>query len=152
MNKRIGIISDTHGLLRPEVVEILETCDYVTHGGDIDNEDTLEELRALKPLTIVKGNNDWGPWADDLDEMVTVEIEGVCFLIVHDKKQVPKELDHVDVVVFGHSHKYYEHTEDGVLWLNPGGCGRSRFRLPVTMAVIEMGQGQIQVEKIIICR
>ncbi|MCQ4636911.1 metallophosphatase family protein [Anaerovorax odorimutans] len=145
MAKRIGILADTHGLLRPEVLEILRGCDCVIHAGDIDREDVLRQLQAVAPLYIVRGNNDRGQWAKDLDEQIRVEIGGIAFFIVHDKKFIPKDLTDIDVVVFGHSHKYFCETKDGTLWLNPGSCGRRRFSLPVTMAALEIEDGGFEV-------
>ncbi len=147
MSTRIAILSDTHGLLRPEILRIVRTCDHILRGGDINQPEILDELRAVAPLYAVRGNND-KEWAESLPQSLTVSIECVSFFMVHSKKDVPPELGAAQVVVFGHSHKYYEQELDGRLWLNPGSCGPRRFDQPITMAVIEAGQGRYRVEKI----
>ena len=101
---KIAILSDTHGLLRSEVVEYLETVDAVLHGGDINKQSIVDELRQYAPLYVVRGNND-KDWAEAIPHDLTVTLAGVTFFMVHNKKEVPKDLSDVDVVVFGHSHK-----------------------------------------------
>lgn len=149
MSKRIGIISDTHNFLREEVVEILRTCDYILHAGDIIKEEILDELRPLASIYAVRGNNDWG-WAQKLSRSLSFTIEGVKFFMVHDKKDVAWNLGDTQVVVFGHSHKYFEGKKDGRLWINPGSCGHQRFGQEVTMAVMTIENGSCQVEKIVL--
>ncbi|MEA4895944.1 MAG: metallophosphoesterase family protein [Oscillospiraceae bacterium] len=146
---RIAVLSDTHGLLRPEVLRIVRTCDCILHGGDINKPEILDELRTIAPLYVVRGNND-KDWAKDLPQSLSVTLEGVSFFIVHNKKDVPLELGTAQIVVFGHSHKYFEQELNGLLWLNPGSCGPRRFDQPITMAVIEAEQGRYHTEKIII--
>ena len=123
---RLAILSDTHGLLRPQVVEYLKTADAILHGGDINKPAIVEQLQQFAPLYIVRGNND-KEWAEDIPHDLTVTLEGVTFFMVHNKKEVPVDLSGVDVVVFGHSHKYVQEEKSGVLWLNPGSCGPRRF-------------------------
>ena len=149
MKTKIGIISDTHGLLRPQVLEILKTCDCILHGGDINRPEILDQLRWLGTLYVVRGNND-KEWAEGLSENLRFTIGGVNFFMVHNKKNMVRNLDGVDVVVFGHSHKYFEKEVDGRLWLNPGSCGRRRFNQEITMAVMTVEDGSFEVEKIII--
>lgn len=129
---RIAILSDTHGLLRPEVVEHLKTADAILHGGDINKQAIVDELRQYAPLYIVRGNND-KEWAEDIPHHLTVTLGGVKFCMVHNKKEVPADLSGVDAVVFGHSHKYVQEERDGRLWLNPGSCGPRRFHQEITM-------------------
>ena len=145
--RRIGIISDTHGLLRQEVVEILKTCDCIFHAGDIGTEEILEQLHSMGKLFVVRGNGDAASWAEGLEESMKLRVGERCVFITHEEKDVPKDLGGIDVVIFGHSHKYFCETKEGILWLNPGGCGRKRFRLPVTMAVLELGQDGMRVKK-----
>ena len=149
MKTKIGIISDTHGLLRPQVLEILKTCDCILHGGDINRPEILDQLRWLGNLYVVRGNND-KEWAEGLSENLRFTIGGVNFFMVHNKKNMARNLDGVDVVVFGHSHKYFEKEVDGRLWLNPGSCGRRRFNQEITMAVMTVEDGSFEVEKIVI--
>ena len=149
MAVKVGIISDTHGLLRPEVLEILKSCDCILHGGDINKPEILDALRPLASIYVVRGNND-KDWAEGLAKTLTFSIEGVKFFMVHNKRDVAWDLKDAQVVVFGHSHKYFESEIDGRLWLNPGSCGRSRFGGEVTMAVMTIENGKYIVEKIII--
>ena len=156
MKEKIGIISDTHGLLRPEVLEILKDCKYILHAGDVNKDEILDVLRSMGNLYVVRGNND-KDWAENLRTSLSFTIAGVKFFMVHNKKDVAWELGDTqvvmhdtDVVIYGHSHKYAEQMVDGVLWLNPGSCGRSRFGGEVTMAVMTVEDGQYQIEKIIL--
>ena len=144
---KIAILSDTHGLLRPEVVEQLKNADAILHGGDINKQSIVDELRQYAPLYVVRGNND-KEWAEEIPHDLTVTLEGVTFYMVHNKKEVPADLSGLDVVVFGHSHKYVEEEKDGVWWLNPGSCGPRRFHQEITMMMAEVTDGQIRVEKI----
>lgn len=149
MAKKIGIISDTHGLLRPEVMEILKTCDCIFHGGDINKPEILDQLRPLASIYAVRGNND-KEWAEGLARTLRFSIEGVEFFMTHNKKEVVWNLENVQVVIFGHTHKYLEQKIDGRLWLNPGSCGRRRFDQEITMAVMTVEDGKYQIEKIVI--
>lgn len=149
MAKKIGIISDTHGLLRPEVMEILKTCDCIFHGGDINKPEILDQLRPLASIYAVRGNND-KEWAEGLARTLRFSIEGVEFFMTHNKKYVVWNLENVQVVIFGHTHKYLEQKIDGRLWLNPGSCGRRRFDQEITMAVMTVEDGKYQIEKIVI--
>lgn len=146
---RLAILSDTHGLLRPQVLEQVKNADAILHGGDINKPDIVEELQQYAPLYIVRGNND-KDWAADLPHDFTVTLGGVTFFMVHNKKEAPPDLTGVNVVVFGHSHKYLQEEKDGVLWLNPGSCGPRRFHQEITMMMAEVENGKISVEKILI--
>lgn len=146
---KLGIISDTHGLLRPEVVERLSTCDAILHAGDVNRPEILDMLRAVAPLYVVRGNND-KDWAEDLPRSLSVELGGVRFFMIHNKRDLPKDLGDVQVVVFGHSHKYFEQTIDGRLWLNPGSCGKRRFDQEISFALMEIDGGAWRVEKIVL--
>ena len=126
MKEKIGIISDTHGLLRPEVLEILKDCKYILHAGDVNKDEILDVLRSMGNLYVVRGNND-KDWAENLRTSLSFTIGGVKFFMVHNKKDAAWELGDTQVVIFGHTHKYFEKMIDGRLWLNPGSCGRSRF-------------------------
>ena len=116
---RLAILSDTHGLLRPEVAELLKSADAILHGGDINRQSIVDQLRQYAPLYVVRGNND-KEWAEAIPHDLTVTLVGVTFCVVHNRKEVPADLSGVDAVVFGHSHKYAEEERDGRLWLNPG--------------------------------
>ena len=146
---KLAILSDTHGLLRPEVAEHLKTADAILHGGDVNKPSIVDQLKRYAPLYIVRGNND-KEWAEQLPHDLTVTLGGVTFYLVHNKKEVPADLTGVDAVVFGHSHKYLLEERDGVLWLNPGSCGPRRFHQEITMMMAEAEDGTLQVEKITI--
>lgn len=146
---KIAILSDTHGLLRPRVVEFLKTADVILHGGDINRQSIVDELRQYAPLYVVRGNND-KEWAEGLPHHLTVTLGGLRFFMVHNKKELPADLTDVDVVVFGHSHKYFQEEKDGVLWLNPGSCGPRRFHQEITLMMADVEDGKISVEKITI--
>lgn len=135
--KRIGVLSDTHGKLRDEVVEILRGCDVILHAGDINTAKVMESLKEIAPLYIVRGNAD-KEWAEEIPEQLSEEVCGLKVFMVHNKKHMPKEMGHYDLVVYGHSHKYEERREGDCLFLNPGSCGPRRFSQPVTMAVVEV--------------
>ena len=146
---KIAILSDTHGLLRPEVVERLKAADAILHGGDINQPAIVDELRQYAPLYVVRGNND-KEWAAAIPHDLTARLDGVTFYMVHNRKEVPADLSGVDVVVFGHSHKYVQEEKEGRLWLNPGSCGPRRFHQEITMMMAEVKAGEIRVEKITI--
>lgn len=146
---KLAILSDTHGLLRPQVVEHLKTADVILHGGDINKPAIVEELRQYAPLYVVRGNND-KDWAEEIPHSLTITLDGITFYMVHNKKEIPATLSGVDVVVFGHSHKYVQEERDGVLWLNPGSCGPRRFQQEITMMMAEITDGTLRVEKITI--
>ena len=144
---RLAILSDTHGLLRPEVLEHLSTADAILHGGDINKQSIVDQLSQYAPLYVVRGNND-KEWAEAIPHDLTVTLEGITFYLVHNRKEVPKDLSGVDVVVFGHSHKYSQEENNGVFWLNPGSCGPRRFHQEITMMMAELNGGTLRVEKI----
>ena len=148
MTIKIGVLSDTHGLLRPAVLEVLRSCDCILHGGDVNKPEILDTLRSIAPLYVVRGNND-REWAEDLPQSLTVTLGGVPFVMVHNQKDVPADLGDARVVVLGHSHKDREQQRDGRLWLNPGSCGRRRFDQEITMAVVTVDGGALRVGKLV---
>lgn len=130
---RVGLISDTHGLLRPEAKAFLAGCDLILHGGDIGNPQILDELATLAPVTAVRGNNDHGAWAQPIAESELIKVGGHLIYMLHDLAQLdidPKGAG-VSVVVTGHSHAPSVHEKDQVLYVNPGSAGPRRFKLPV---------------------
>lgn len=148
MRARAGVISDTHGLLRPEVVEHLQGCDLILHGGDIGGSEILEELEKIAPVRVVRGNND-KEWAEQIPLSEKVEFCGVSVFMCHKKKDIPAELQDTRLVVYGHSHKYSDKEEQGIRFLNPGSCGPRRFNQEISMAVLEVSEkGEIQIEQI----
>jgi putative phosphoesterase len=139
---RIGLVSDTHDLLRPEVLDFLRGSDHIVHAGDICGEAVLQALAALAPLTAVRGNNDRGAWAARLPEAETVELAGVRLHVVHDLKELALPVG-ARVVVSGHSHKPRAEERDGVLYVNPGSAGPRRFRLPISAGELRVASGQV---------
>lgn len=147
--KRIVIISDTHGILREQAMAELDAADCIIHAGDINTPYIADCVRRLGETYMVRGNNDMD-WAKDLPASITVTIEGVRFFIVHNRKDIPKPLPEVDVVIYGHSHKYFAEVIEGILFLNPGSCGKRRFNLEITMSRMTVEAGQYQYEKVMI--
>lgn len=145
---KLGVISDTHGVLREEVIENLKDCDYIIHAGDIGNEDIVHTLNSIAKTFVVRGNNDNDGYALNIPEYREIEIDQVLIYVTHDKEDIPKELREVDLVIYGHSHKYSEETKDGIIYLNPGSCGRKRFSLPLSMAIVEINLDEINITKV----
>jgi putative phosphoesterase len=145
---RIGLISDTHGLLRPEAIAALRGADHIIHAGDIGKPFILEDLTRIAPLTAVRGNNDTGEWARDLPDTVSIELAGVHIHVLHDVKELGEYPPpaNAQVIVAGHSHQPLMRSEAGILHVNPGSAGPRRFRLPVTVAWLEIGEGRLQAE------
>lgn len=133
--RRLGLVSDTHGLLRAEATAFLQGCERIVHAGDIGDAAVLAALAAIAPLTAVRGNNDRGPWAEDLPASATLQIDAVRILVLHDIADLACDPGDAGyrVVVSGHSHRPALHERDGVLYVNPGSAGRRRFRLPVAV-------------------
>jgi putative phosphoesterase len=131
---RVGLVSDTHGLLRPEVLGFLRGSDHIVHGGDVCDPGVLDGLRALAPVTAVRGNNDRGAWAEALRESELVRLDEVFVYAIHDLAEIDIEprAAGVRVVVSGHSHRPSIDERDGVLYVNPGSAGPRRFRLPIS--------------------
>jgi putative phosphoesterase len=144
----IGVISDTHGLLRPEAVKALAGSRYIVHGGDVGPENILFALERVAPVTVVRGNTDTDAWARRLPLTNVLEAGGARVYVVHDIEQL--DIDPVAagvaVVVYGHSHRPAVERRDGVLFLNPGAAGPRRFTLPVTVAKLTVAGGRAEAE------
>jgi putative phosphoesterase len=149
----IGLISDTHGLLRPEALRALDGSDLIVHAGDVGKPEILDALKRLAPLVAVRGNIDKGGWADALPLTATIEAGSVAVYVLHDLQQL--DLDPAaagfHVVVSGHSHQPSRTERDGVLYLNPGSAGPCRFQLPVTVARLDLRQPPWEAEFIDVC-
>jgi len=132
---RIGLISDTHGLLRPQAAAFLESCDHIIHGGDVGPEEILQQLALLAPVTAVRGNNDTESWARALPEARLMTVGAVQLYVIHDLAQMSIEPQAVAVaaVISGHSHRPSIRERDGVLYINPGSAGPRRFKLPIAV-------------------
>ena len=138
MSLTLGVISDTHGLLRPEAVQTLKTCDAIIHAGDIGSGEVLIALKAIAPTYAVRGNVDWEPWTMKIPLNDVVEIAGYFFYIIHALESI--DLDPcaagIDVVISGHSHQPDLFRKGNVLYMNPGSAGPKRFSKPVSMGKI----------------
>jgi putative phosphoesterase len=145
---RIGIISDTHGLLRPKALCGLSGVDHILHGGDIGMPDIIDALRRIAPVTAIRGNVDSGDWAREYAETEFARVAGKTIYILHDLKtlQIDPVARGIDVVVSGHSHVPKIETIDNVLYLNPGSAGPRRFRLPITLATLDITPERLRPE------
>lgn len=151
---RIGVISDTHGLLRPEVPDVFKDVSLILHAGDIGSPEVLEGLRKLAPVTAVRGNNDTGEWAKRIPETRIVRAGAVSIYMLHNLKEMKRtpSARNPAVVISGHSHQPSITHRDGVLFLNPGSAGPRRFKLPVTVARLIIQGSDVQAELINVVR
>jgi putative phosphoesterase len=144
----VGVISDTHGLVRPEALEALEGAELIIHAGDIGSLEVVEALRRLAPVAAVRGNNDRGEWAEAFPEYEVVEVGGAFVYVLHDLNEldIAPAAAGFRVVVSGHSHKPLAEFRRGVLYLNPGSAGPRRFKLPVTVARLTVNGGDARAD------
>lgn len=141
---RVGLVADTHGLLRPAARAFLVGCDYIVHGGDVGAAEILDELAALAPLIAVRGNNDTQPWAAHLPATELIRVGSIFVYVIHDLAQldIDPEAAGVRVIVSGHSHRPKIEERGNVLYVNPGSCGPRRFRLPISIGeIVVSGDG-----------
>jgi putative phosphoesterase len=136
MKHKIAVISDTHSLLRPEIMEKVKDCGLILHAGDIASEETAEKLKSLRETYFVRGNADKGSWASDIPLTCEAELFGIRIFMLHNRKQMPEPVPECDIVIYGHSHRYAEEYKYGVCYFNPGSCGPRRFHQEVTMAIL----------------
>ena len=139
---KLGVLSDTHGLLRQEVLNHLQGCDAILHGGDINNQGILNTLSSVAPLYVVRGNND-KEWATELPLFINEEIAGIHVYMTHKKKGLPADLNPFDLVIVGHTHRYEMQRVGNTVLLNPGSCGPRRFNQAITMALVTVENEQI---------
>ena len=144
---KIGIISDTHGLLRPEVISALNGCEAILHAGDVCRQEIIDELEKLAPVYVVRGNID-KEWAEHIPFFLDFEIAGLRVFMTHKKTDLPDDLSPYDLVVFGHSHKFEESHRGKTLLFNPGSCGPRRFNQPITLAILDIEDRNITVTRI----
>jgi putative phosphoesterase len=148
INLRLGVISDTHGLLRPQAVAALRDCDLIIHAGDVGNAEVIDRLADIAPTFAIRGNVDTGTWAERLPPTDIVEVGALMFYVLHNIADL--DLDPPTAgfaaVVFGHSHQPSIKTRDRVLFLNPGAAGPRRFRLPVTLARVAVAGRELRPE------
>ena len=142
---RVGLVSDTHGLLRPQVRGFLVGCDYIIHGGDVGGAEILDELAVIASLIAVRGNNDTEPWAERLPETELIRVGNVFVYVIHDLAELDVEpAAAVRIVVSGHSHIPKVEERGGVLYINPGSCGPRRFKLPISVGEIIVSGGAVK--------
>jgi uncharacterized protein len=144
----IGVISDTHGLLRPEAIAALEGSDHIIHAGDIGDPAILERLNEIAPVTAVRGNVDHGTWASKIPQTNVLEVEGVSIYVLHilDELDLKPEAGGFAAVIYGHSHMPKSEMKNGVLYFNPGSAGPRRFTLPVTLGRLIVRRGNFEAE------
>ncbi|NVK41879.1 MAG: metallophosphoesterase family protein [Oceanospirillaceae bacterium] len=144
----VGVLSDTHGLLRPEALEALRDCDHILHAGDIGREDVIHRLKAIAPLTAIRGNVDRDAWAYSWPDTAELELAGCNIYMLHNLHELDFDpaTEGFDVVVSGHSHKPHHYEKDGVLYLNPGSTGPRRFSLPIALARLTLVDSTISAE------
>jgi uncharacterized protein len=147
---RVGVLSDTHGLLRPEARAFFIGCDYLIHGGDIGSAEILEDLASLAPLIAVKGNNDKQPWAEHLPETEMIRLGGAFVYVIHNLAQLDIEpaAAGVQAIISGHSHRPSIVERQGVVYVNPGSCGPRRFSLPISVGELMIRGTQIRARTI----
>ena len=145
---RIGVIADTHGLLRPEAIAALRGSDFIIHAGDIDEPVILENLSALAPVTAVRGNVDRGPWAKKLPTSAVLEVGGVSIYVIHNllELDLKPQAAGFSAVISGHTHVPKQENKNGVLYFNPGSAGPRRFHLPVTLGRLVVRNGKVKAE------
>ncbi len=150
MGTTIGVISDTHGLLRPEAESAFACCSAIIHAGDIGHPKVLDNLRKIAPVHAVRGNIDRGIWAGALPETVRLEVESAKLFLLHKIETLPIDpsTEGLNAVIFGHSHMPSQELRNGVLFLNPGSAGPKRFHLPVTVALLHIDGIRVEVEPI----
>ena len=144
----VGVISDTHGLLRPEAIAALEGVQRIVHAGDIGGAEILAALSRIAPVTAVRGNNDREAWARKIEERAVLDIEGHRLLVLHDLEELevdPARAGYA-VVIAGHSHQPRIERRDGVLFLNPGSAGPRRFKLPISLAILSVSAQTLDAE------
>lgn len=147
---RIGVISDTHGLVRPEAQEVLQGSEQIIHAGDIGGPKVLNAFRAVAPVVAVRGNNDRGEWARKLPKMEIVEVDEARILVVHILRVLDLDLTEIDCVISGHTHRASARKKGGVLYLNPGSAGPRRFGQPATVALLRVQGRALDAEIILL--
>ena len=146
---RIGILSDTHGLLRDEVVKALDGVDHIIHAGDIDRKEVIDSLESIAPVTVVRGNAD-KDWAEHIPMTTSIDLSGKRFYVIHNKAKIDSDLSGYDVIVYGHSHKYSCLEKSGQIWFNPGCCGKRKPGQEISLAIAEITGADIIFEKVVI--
>lgn len=137
---RIAVVSDTHSLLRPEITEKMRECELIIHAGDIASRETAEKIESVGRTYFVRGNADKDSWADEIPVSRELELWGLHIFVIHNRRQIVKDLSDKDIVIYGHSHKYSEEYGGSVCYFNPGSCGPRRFHQEITMAILTIDE------------
>lgn len=140
MGKTIGLISDTHGIIKEEAIKALKGCDLIIHAGDIGSIDVIDSLKKVAPVHAIRGNIDKEEWTKQFSETKIVKVDNIVIYVIHNIKEMnidPKK-EGFNIIVYGHSHKHSKHIKDNILYINPGGSGRRRFSLPLTVAILHI--------------
>ena len=147
----VGIVSDTHGMLRQEVKDGLKGVDMIIHAGDIDCQSVLDQLKEISSsLTVVRGNAD-KEWAEHIPQTARLEILGNKIFVIHNKGKISEDVVDTDIIIYGHSHKYSNVEKDGQIWFNPGCCGKRRPDQEITFAILEIrGKGDFEFRKMVV--
>jgi putative phosphoesterase len=148
MNQTIGVISDTHGLLRPEAVSALQGSDLIIHAGDVGRLEVIEQLKAIAPVTAIRGNIDKAAWADQFPETEVVQVNDTLIYVLHNLKELDLDSNAAGfrVVVSGHSHQSKIEEKDGTLYVNPGSAGPRRFKLPIAVGRLTISGESVRSE------
>lgn len=146
MSKRVAILSDTHDVMDPRILKTIKGCDIILHAGDVCEEEIMDQLRALGSVYVVRGNNDFG-WSSKLKTSLEFQIEDLRFFMVHSKYSIPKGLKDIDILIYGHSHKYAEEWVGDQFWFNPGSAGWPRYGNELTMAIMTIDGKNFSIEK-----
>ena len=148
----VGVISDTHGLLRPQVLSSLQKSDYIIHAGDVGDPSILTRLSDIAPLTVVRGNVDHGEWTRTIPPTDVLEVGGASLYVLHNLAEldIKPEAAGIAAVIYGHSHVSKQEIKNGVLYFNPGAAGPRRFNLPVSIGRLIVENGKIQAEVIVL--
>lgn len=145
----VGVLSDTHGLLRPETIDHLRDVDHIIHAGDIGKDEVIQQLKTLAPVSVVRGNVDSAGWAQQYPDALSINLAGHSIHILHIINNLNQDIgSKVSAVIYGHSHKPLIEYRNDVLYFNPGSCGPRRFRLPVSMGRLAITEDGIQAELI----
>lgn len=137
---KVAVISDTHSLLRPEVIEKIRECELIVHAGDIASKEAAEKIKALKTTYFVRGNADKDSWAEGIPVSRELELFGLKIFVIHNRRQIQEDVSDKDIVIYGHSHKYSEEYKENVCYFNPGSCGPRRFHQEITMAILTIDE------------
>ncbi len=147
--QKIAILSDTHNVMRQEILDAIKGCDAILHAGDICDESIMDQLRALAPVYAVRGNNDFG-WSSSLSRVLHFQIGQLRFVMAHEERHIPYPLTDVDIVIYGHTHRYTEDWENGIYWLNPGSAGWARYNNELSYAIMTIEGRKFTVEKYVL--